>query len=100
MAKRSDDKKPDKSGIILVDKQVKPKEVSVKREPELVTIRLLYPVTYNYESLSGSIIVWNGAGSQNNVSREDANVLLTKTRKGGCCGSISRIVHIFEEVNS
>ena len=103
MAKRNTTTKRDKSGIIKREEQVKPTKVSVKRrleiqsKPEMVVLRLRYPVKYNYQSLSGKRITWNGAGSMVKVSREDADILLLKYRDGCDCGSGSKRLYIFEE---
>ena len=100
MAKRSTNIERDK--FIIEEEQVKPKRVSVEAKqeiPALVSIRFVYPATYNYMSLSGEKKTWNGAGSiRNDISREDANILLSKKRIGNCCGSGSKIIYIFEEV--
>ena len=107
MEKRSYNTKRDKSDIIEVEKiQVKPKKVSVsvktdikqKSIPKKVLIMLIYPVKYKYRSISGDTIVFDGAGTKQLVSRDDANILLSKVRIGGCCGSGSKRFHIFEEV--
>jgi hypothetical protein len=80
-----------RSTISKSSKQVKLEEASVR-------IRLLRNVKYKYKSLSGNILVWNGAGSEVNVDREDATILLAKTRTGGCAGCGYKTTRVFEEV--
>jgi len=89
--------------IEVSDKQVKPeKKVSVKETKSWVLLRLTYPVIYRYKSpTTGNEYVWKRAGSNLpvvSVHPDDAPVLLSKTRKGGCCGASPQINFIFEEV--
>lgn len=90
MAKRSTIDESDQL-LEISDEQVKLEEASVK-------IKLLRNVVYKYDSLSGGLITWNGAGSIVEVSREDADILLAKRRSTQCCGGTLRVTNIFEEV--
>lgn len=84
MAKRSTTK---------VDYQL---ENQVKPPPR--RLRLIRNVRYRYADKDGNIIQWDGAGSTNYVSEEDAIILLSKKRAGGCCGIATSLSSVFEEV--
>ena len=79
-------------------KQVKPPiEVSVE-EPLVAIQSLRRHIRYIYKSpYTGKEYIWEKAraGSVVDVPKEDAEVLLAKTRKVGCCGSETRTMHIF-----
>lgn len=86
MAKRSTNKLTDK-----LETQVKPSQK--------VSVRSCRNVKYVYRSpFSDKTYVFDRAGSQHDVSREEANDLLSKSRKGCGCGSTAQDNRIFEEV--
>lgn len=100
MARRSRNKKSDKSDIIEQEEQVKPLGVSVEDEAlSRVSLKLQYPVRYVHTSkITGERYEWNGAGSIVSVNADDASNLLSKYRQNGCCGSSPQRIYLFTEV--
>ena len=86
----------DKFDSKLKKTQVKP---SQKVSVETVTVRSCRNVKYVYHSpFTGKRIVFDRAGSQHTVTRDEANDLLSKSRKGCGCGAMAINDKIFEEV--
>lgn len=70
----------------------------VKLPPKRVRLRLLDDMTYKVKTPSGHVYVFNGAGSEVDVYEEDVAFLLSKKRRGSCCGGgVTGMRPLFEE---
>lgn len=79
--------------------QVKPKTIIKPKASVKVKLMLIGTTSkYVYADKSGNRIIWSGAGSVKTVSREDADILLTKMRVGSCCGGSPQRKPMFKEI--
>jgi len=63
-------------------------ELSEESEEETVRIILLKDVKLNYVGkITGNLYVFNGCGSELDVNKKDAEIMLMRKGSPSCCGS-------------